>query len=169
MPVRIEKLPGIAYLPFEEKNHFLKSEIKDRFEAEPNPALYGDLVYFENAPASKISGLSEIPYFCRSAMLEPFLLHFNSIGEAANALKEIQRNWAPYQYQFFRRANLIQEKLPYINLKTRKFPVKIPDSPIGLYTLIDENTMIASAKTTSSLTAPLSYAGFIPTVSRSSG
>jgi 23S rRNA (cytidine2498-2'-O)-methyltransferase len=82
-------------------------------------------------------------------MLEPFMLHFDSIGEAASALKGIQRSWAPYQYQLFRRAGFIQEKLPYVNIKTRTFPTKIPRSPIGLYTLLDENTLIASAATTS--------------------
>ena len=86
-------------------------------------------------------------------MLEPFFLKFDSIGEAAGELKKIQRNWAPYQYTCFRRAQLIQEKLPYINLKDRQFPVKIPDSPMGLWTLIDEHTMIASAKTNSTLPA----------------
>jgi 23S rRNA (cytidine2498-2'-O)-methyltransferase len=82
-------------------------------------------------------------------MENPFLLNFESIGNAANALKEIQRNWAPYQFTCFRRAQLIQEKLPYVNLKDRKFPVLIPNSPMGLYTLINEHTLIASAKTSS--------------------
>ena len=86
-------------------------------------------------------------------MLKPRILDFESIGEAANSLKNIQRNWAPYQYQYFRRANLIQEKLPYINLKPRSFPVKIPAKPIGLYTLISEKQMIFSAETSSFLPA----------------
>ena len=86
-------------------------------------------------------------------MIEPFFFHFETIGEAANHLKKIQRNWAPYQFTCFRRAELIQQKLPYINLKDRKFPVEIPASPIGLYTLIDEHNLIASAHTTSFLPA----------------
>ena len=48
---------------------------------------------------------------------------------------------------------MIQEKLPYVNLKVRKFPARIPNSPIGLYTLTDEKTMIASARTSSSVPA----------------
>lgn len=140
----------IAFLPFPEQTELLVSELKGRFNITQKPtARYGDLLYFENLDLD----VAPNPYWARTTMLEPFFLDFKSIGEAANALKEIQRNWAPYQYTCFRRAQLIQEKLPYINLKDRKFPITIPQSPIGLYTLINENTLIASAKTTSYLPA----------------
>lgn len=140
----------IAFLPFPEQTELLISELETRFNINLKPsARYGQLLYYEDFPDLK--GI--YPYWARTVMLEPFFLNFKTIGEAANNLKEIQRNWAPYQYTCFRRAQLIQEKLPYINLKDRKFPVKIPQSPIGLYTLIDENNLIASAKTTSYLPA----------------
>lgn len=140
----------IAYLPFPEQTELLISELETRFNINLKPsARYGQLLYYEDFPDLK----GVYPYWARTVMLEPFFLNFKTIGEAANNLKEIQRNWAPYQYTCFRRAQLIQEKLPYINLKDRKFPVKIPQSPIGLYTLIDENNLIASAKTTSFLPA----------------
>ncbi|MCR4626272.1 MAG: SAM-dependent methyltransferase [Treponema sp.] len=169
MPVRIEKLSGKAFLAFPEMKNLLVSEIKTRFKISLNAKEYGDLLYFSEWPYmdsdadNSNSGVGEnfcdncdkgnVPYWCSTAMEEPFLLHFDSIGEAARALKEIQRSWAPYQFQLFRRSSLIQEKLPYINLKTRKFPVEIPKNPVGLYTLIDENTIIASAKTTSFIPA----------------
>ncbi len=140
----------IAFLPFPEQTELLISELETRFNINLKPsARYGQLLYYEDFPDLK----GVYPYWARTVMLEPFFLNFKTIGEAANTLKEIQRNWAPYQYTCFRRAQLIQEKLPYINLKDRKFPVKIPQSPIGLYTLIDENNLIASAKTTSYLPA----------------
>lgn len=140
----------IAFLPFPEQTELLISELETRFNINLKPsARYGQLLYYEDFPDLK----GVYPYWARTVMLEPFFLNFKTIGEAANNLKEIQRNWAPYQYTCFRRAQLIQEKLPYINLKDRKFPVKIPQSPIGLYTLIDENHLIASAKTTSYLPA----------------
>lgn len=152
MPVRIEKLSGKAFLSFPEMKNLLLSEIETRFNLSlKNNAKaqnhYGDLLYIPDWQEK------ENPYWCCTAMEEPFLLHFDSIGEAAKTLKEIQRNWAPYQYQLYRRSSLIQEKLPYINLKTRKFPLEIPASPMGLYTLIDANTLIASAKTSSSIPA----------------
>ncbi|WP_294431274.1 SAM-dependent methyltransferase [uncultured Treponema sp.] len=166
----IEKLSGVAFLAFPEMKNLLTSELASRFGYgkvvdaatiggksflhDGKAVWYGDLLY---CPDFSVE-LSEnenpaLPYWARSCMISPFLVHFDSIADAANALKEMQRNWAPYQYQLFRRASLIQEKLPYINLKTRTFPVKIPNSPMGMYTLLDEKTMLASALTNSTLPA----------------
>lgn len=150
MPVHIEKCPGKALLPFEECEGFLASELAERFGMDSPKEKYGSLFYYPDFP--ELNTKQKI-YFAATEMLEPFLLHFDSIGQAAAALKEIQRNWAPYQYQHFRRAELIQQKLPYLNLKARKFPAKIPDSEMGLYTLLDEHTILASARTTSRLPA----------------
>lgn len=91
----------------------------------------------------------KLPYWARTVLLKPFILDFESIGDASRTLKELQRNWAPYQYQSFRRATLIQEKLPYINLKAKKFPFSIPKSPIGVYTLIEDKIILASQFTSS--------------------
>ena len=144
----------IAFLSFPEQSQLLLSELKGRFNITEKPtARYGDLIYYENLPEESNNEKLSDCYWARTVMLNPFFFNFNTISEAANHLKEIQRNWAPYQYTCFRRAQLIQEKLPYINLKDRKFPVKIPQSPIGLYTLIDEHNLIASAETTSYLPA----------------
>ncbi|MCR5386819.1 MAG: SAM-dependent methyltransferase [Treponema sp.] len=158
MPVHIEKLDGIAFLAFPDTLDFLKTELSERFSLSSlsgtNSKTFGEILYIENTSEKRTDlFLSEQPYWARTTLLEPFLLHFESIGDAAKALKEIQRNWAPYQYQSFRRAALIQEKLPYINLKAKNFPVEIPKSPIGVYTLIDDKTILASAKTSSFLPA----------------
>ena len=170
---KIEKLRGVAFLAFPEMKNLLASELAERFgygkiiESATisgtsfsnfgESTWYGDLLYCPDFDTAlfKASGEAEssFPYWARSVMAEPFLLHFESIGEAASSLKQIQRNWAPYQYQCFRRASLIQERLPYINLKVRKFPANVPASQIGLYTLLDEKTLIASALTSSPLPA----------------
>ena len=102
-----------------------------------------------------IAAKVDVPYWCSTAMLEPKKVEFASIGEAARILKEIQRSWGSYQFTQFRRAALIQEKLPYINTKEKQFPFTIPSSPIGLYTLLDNNHMVFSEKTSSSLPAGL--------------
>jgi len=139
----------IAFLSFPEMKEILLSELRGRFGITQKPTEnYGDLIYFEDLAIPK-NFSKVIPYWARTVMLEPIFVTFNTISEAATKLKQIQRNWAPYQYTCFRRSQLIQEKLPYINLKDKKFPVTIPQSPIGLYTLIDEHNMIASAKTSS--------------------
>lgn len=168
--VKTETLSGTAFLAFPEMKNLLTSELVSRFGygkindsltiegktfAAPKDAQwYGDLLYCPDfIPQNDENGNPVLPYWARTCMLSPQLIHFESIGEAAKSLSAIQRNWAPYQYQFFRRASLIQEKLPHVNLKVRKFPVNIPNSQIGLYTLIDEKTMIASALTNSPLPA----------------
>lgn len=161
MSVHIETIKGVAFLAFPETLAFLKSELKNRFKLDDSVRFkcYGDILYLENIEGIFSSSNpeeiapQELPYWARTTFLKPFILHFDSIGEAASALKEIQRNWAPYQYQNFRRAALIQDKLPYINLKVRKFPVEIPKSPIGVYTLIDDKTILASALTSSYIPA----------------
>lgn len=145
---------NLAFLAFPEQTELLLSELKGRFGITRKPdERYGELLYFEelNLPSDE-NGLV-LPYWARTVMLEPFFIKFDSIGEAAGELKKLQRNWAPYQFTCFRRAQLIQEKLPYINLKERSFPVKIPLSAMGLWTLIDEHTMIASTSTSSTLPA----------------
>lgn len=163
---KIEQLPGTAFLAFPDMKNILVSELKERFGlsdlspdenlfvSENGEKFYGDLLYLPNfSPENDENGNLILPYWARTCMLRPFVLHFESIGEAAAELKKIQRNWASYNFQLFRRASLIQEKLPYVNLKTRKFPCKIPTSPIGLFTLLDDKTMIASSETSSFLPA----------------
>ena len=150
----IENLPGAFFLSFPEKKDFLISEVEERFPQYGKPAFYGDLIHYPKANITDDFSAS-IPYWCSTAMVEPKKCEFASIGEAARLLKDIQRNWGSYQFTQFRRAALIQEKLPYINVKEKQFPFTMPSSPIGLYTLLDSNHMFFSEKTTSSLPAGL--------------
>ena len=80
----------------------------------------------------------------------PFRTHFESISEAAQILKEIQRNWAHYPYSEHRRAALIEEKLPYLSNKPIKFPATKPTAPLGSWTLLDKHTLLASPHCSSS-------------------
>lgn len=117
-PVQIksQKLSGAAFLSYPEMQGMLKTELAGRLGFSSLPtSVYGDLLYYEDFPVEKVQNENDLPYWARTTMLEPEIIEFNSIGEAASALKSMQRSWAPYQYQFFRRANLIQEKLPYVN------------------------------------------------------
>ena len=80
---------------------------------------------------------------------EPFVVRFRSIGEAAELLRGIQRNWAHYPLNCFRRAELIGKKLPYISKKEKPFPYTVPLAGMGVWSLLDEHTLLASAKTSS--------------------
>jgi len=83
-------------------------------------------------------------FWHRNIWLKPMEIRFNSIGEAAKALRAIQGAWSPAPYTQFRRAHLIAEKLPKVPAKKRPFPWKLPETPIGSWTLRDANTLLAS-------------------------
>jgi 23S rRNA (cytidine2498-2'-O)-methyltransferase len=84
------------------------------------------------------------PYWTRNTWQKPLLIEFSSVGEAAKALRSIQRNWASLPARLHRRTALIAEKLPPLPLKPKVFPFTPPNVPMGAFTLLDENTMIAS-------------------------
>lgn len=68
-----------------------------------------------------------------------------SIGTAAKALRGIQRNWAMYAPLHHRRAALIQEKLPHVSAKPVVFPAAAPNAPLGSWTLLAPDRMLAAA------------------------
>ncbi len=149
--------PGsIGYLAFPGQLDFLLSELRERFGLSPqdirNAQRHEDLLLLKPDVLPEIlcgPNPAAIPYWASTILLEPVEISFTSIGDAATALKSIQRSWAPYPTTSFRRSQLIQEKLPYMNLKPRKFPCKVPSSTCGLYSLTGHNTLIASARTSS--------------------
>ena len=156
------QFPIIAFLSYPEMDGLLLSELKSRFNLSKDDlkslglVRYGDLFCFDDDSPFRESSDSEVcklPYWARTTLLNPKISFFTSIGEIARYLKGIQRNWASYQFGNFRRAALIQEKLPFINTKPKNFPFEIPHSEIGLFTLLDENRVLYSSKTTSPLPA----------------
>jgi 23S rRNA (cytidine2498-2'-O)-methyltransferase len=88
-------------------------------------------------------------FWHRNVWLEPFQAAFGSVSEAAKILRGIQRNWSPLWHTRFRRGALIREQLPRISDKPRPFPWLVPAAPMGAWTLIDDHTIIASAKCSS--------------------
>src|SRR5882757_3664849 len=69
-----------------------------------------------------------------------------SIGSAAQALRDIQRNWAMYAPLHHRRAALIQERLPHVSAKPVVFPAPAPTAPLGSWTLLAPDRMLAAAR-----------------------
>jgi len=115
----------------------------------------GDLVSRwsrESRPGGAGFGLNEAPgkvYWTRNVWEHPFLLEFDSISQAAKALKSIQRNWAPCPTRLYRRLALIAEALPPVSEKPKKFPFEIPQAPMGAFTLLDEHLLLGSAECSS--------------------
>lgn len=138
----LNQLSGKAWLAARDYQQNLFDELSfDRNRPGNKAALYGDIVYREGPV---------IQTFWHQTILEkPFITEFKTIREASDILRAIQRNWAHYPTACFRRAELIKEKLPFINEKPKAFPFKVPSVPMGLWTLLDENTLFASAVTSS--------------------
>ena len=79
----------------------------------------------------------------------PQRLSIASIGDAAKQLRAIQRNWALYSHGLHRRAALIAEKLPKVSAKPLAFGEAAPSAPLGSWTLLDPETVLASASCSS--------------------
>jgi len=72
-----------------------------------------------------------------------------SIGDAANRLRAIQRNWALYAPEHFRRARLIADRLPHVSARPIVFPTPAPTAPLGSWTLLAPDRMLAAAECSS--------------------
>lgn len=72
-----------------------------------------------------------------------------SINDGAKKLKELGRNWGLFTVGNHRRAQLIQDELPKYNTKPIPFRHKLPESPMGFWTLWEQNEILASTKTSS--------------------
>jgi 23S rRNA (cytidine2498-2'-O)-methyltransferase len=84
-----------------------------------------------------------------NAWQAPVTLPVASIGDAAAKLRAIQRNWVSYAPLHHRRAALIAERLPHVSAKPLAFPAAAPTAPLGSWTLLLHDTLLASAGCTS--------------------
>jgi 23S rRNA (cytidine2498-2'-O)-methyltransferase len=75
---------------------------------------------------------------------DPMRIPIASIGDAARKLRVIQRNWALYSFALHRRAALIADKLPKVSARPLVFGAPAPQAPLGSWTLLDADTMLAS-------------------------
>lgn len=124
-----------AYLGSEEFLDQLRQELKGIIHE------HGRLILTDQEPQKT--------YWAQNIWFEPEVISFNSISEASNHLKAIQRNWACYSLSYHRRASLIQAKLPYISEKPVQFPLEIPKLPMGSWTLLDKNEILFSKRCSS--------------------
>ena len=111
--------------------------------------ILGSSVEIAHDPSLFYAATSEPVFWHQNCWLNPVRIEFDSIGQAASALRSLGRNWAPSLFTQFRRGSLIQEKLPPLPGKKRTFPWLLPETPMGAYTLLNANTIIASAKCSS--------------------
>ena len=75
---------------------------------------------------------------------DPRAIPISSIADAAAKLRALQRNWWPYAPQHYRRAMLIAERLPHVSAKPLVFPSSAPQAPLGSFTLLAPDLVLAS-------------------------
>jgi 23S rRNA (cytidine2498-2'-O)-methyltransferase len=80
---------------------------------------------------------------------EPREVPAPSIAAAAGALRAIQRNWSLYAAAQFRRAALIEARLPPVKARPLSFPEPAPAAPLGAWTLLEADRALASPAKTS--------------------
>jgi 23S rRNA (cytidine2498-2'-O)-methyltransferase len=94
-------------------------------------------------------GAPREPAWAQNVWYEPMRIEIASIGDAARTLRAIQRNWALYDFQLHRRAALIQGQLPKVSAKPLVFGAQPPTAPLGSWTLLDANTILAAPRCSS--------------------
>ena len=80
---------------------------------------------------------------------DPVEIPIESIGDGAKKLRAMQRNWALYSAARHRRAALIAAKLPKVSAKPIVFGAPAPRAPLGSWTLIAPDRVLASASCSS--------------------
>ena len=90
------------------------------------------------------SGAPRPAAWAANVWLDPAHIPVSSIGDAAKKLCSIQRNWALYSSGQHRRAALIAEKLPKVSAKPVVFGTPAPTAPLGSWSLIAPELLIAS-------------------------
>ncbi|MBO9666646.1 MAG: hypothetical protein J7501_07505 [Bdellovibrio sp.] len=125
----------IAYLAPEKFLPELQAELKNIV------AVHGNLVLTDGPIQNSV--------WAQNIWLNAEIIKFESISEAAKALKARGLLWALYSYDNHRRAQLIQDQLPKLRSRVMNFLGDLPKDPLGAWTLIDKNTMIASSETNS--------------------
>ncbi len=134
--IEVEDYPFTGYLA---ADGFLDPLLEELGDAVAH--VHGRLVFCPGPPRPAA--------WSQNTWMAPRLIRFESNGEAARALRDIQRNWAFYGVEHHRRAALIQEKLPHVSAKPLVFPQPAPTTPLGSWTLLDRTTLVAAARCSS--------------------
>ena len=132
----IRPLPGQVYHWIEGLEAWGREEHRRLTGQIPSPLAGESLAY---NPQGKVN-----PFWVTNTWQAPVEIRFTSITDAARALRSLGAFWSPVPSGFHRRAALIQENLPRLSLKPKRFPFSLPSTPLGAWTLLDETTLWAS-------------------------
>ena len=84
--------------------------------------------------------------FACDIWLEPHIVEFKSISEAVKILRQAGKFWYMHSASHSGRAKLIQEQLRKYASLTRHFPIEAEIPDIGGFSLLDQTTLVYSAK-----------------------
>lgn len=116
--------------------HGLEDQL--RLELKRVTHTFGRLFLAEGPPQPTV--------WAQNIWYDPVELNVKSIGNAAGQLKAMQRNWWPYEFQLFRRHELLKAKMPHVSAKPIAFPNMNPLGVLGSYTFLSENKILAAQK-----------------------
>ena len=125
----------IAYLAPEKFLPELLEELKDV------KSVHGNLVLTDGPLQNSV--------WAQNIWLDAQIISFESITQAAKALKSLGKLWACYTFENHRRAQLIQDQLPKLRPRVLDFLSELPEDNLGSWTLLDKNTLLASPTTNS--------------------
>ena len=128
-----------AYLAAEDFQEPLAEELTRRGAG--IVAWHGRLALSDAPPVSAAWSLN--------TWLAPREIAVASIGQAADALRLMQRNWGGYQAGHFRRAALIAQRLPVMRARALAFPQLAPAGHLGAWTLLAPELLLASPQQSS--------------------
>ncbi len=74
-------------------------------------------------------------------------VEYSSISNAAEALRTRAGRWSHYSINNHRRAELVLDKIPSVKIKRYNFLDPIPQTSIGVFSLLSESQMLVSPKT----------------------
>jgi 23S rRNA (cytidine2498-2'-O)-methyltransferase len=122
--------PFTAYLAPPGFANELRQELGDAW------AIHGRLILASGPPRSA--------FWAQNIWQDPQVLTVTSIKDAVRQLKRIQRNWCCYPVHLHRRSALVTEQLPHVSAKTLTFPSTPLSAPLGSWTFLDRETVLAS-------------------------
>jgi 23S rRNA (cytidine2498-2'-O)-methyltransferase len=131
---------GAAYLADEGFEAELAEEL--RRAGRSVARWHGRLALSPEEPAAAIA-------WALDTWTDPRGLPAPSITAAAGALRAVQRNWSLYAATQFRRAALIEARLPPVKARPLAFPEPAPAAPLGAWTLLEADRLLASPAKTS--------------------
>ncbi len=105
-------------------------------------AVYGRLVVVEQREDFQ-------PVWAQNTWLNPVFLPASSVSSAVKQLRSLQLRWANYAFHLYRRTELIQAQLPPLKHPVLEFLGPLPAKPVGSWTLVAENSILASTNCTS--------------------